>query len=109
MFAFVADEHVPTPAVRALRSNGYDVSRVREEFGSGTSDRAILEGCREDGRVLLTNDSDFAGLAAEVEQPGIVIYTDQTLPPRDFVRAIIRIDDAYDALDGQLEWLEGWL
>lgn len=109
MFELVADEHVPSPVVNALRSNGYDVCHAQEEYGQGEEDAALLEACADDGRVLLTNDNDFARLNDEVEHAGIVVYNDQELQPRSVVRGVVLIDDAYDELDDRLEWLEGWI
>jgi len=110
MFEFVADEHVPVAAVDALRSNGYDVRRAQEEYGEGTKDTDLLEACADDGYVVLTNDNDFARLAKEFEHSGVMIYNDQELPPREVVRAVIRVDNAYsESLENQKLWLEGWL
>lgn len=110
MFEFVADEHVPVAVVEALRSNGYDVYWARKEYGEGTKDTALLEACADDGRVILTNDNDFVRLAGELEHSGVMIYNDQKLPPREVVRAVVHVDNAYfDSLENQTVWLEGWL
>ena len=109
MFELVADENVPTPVVEVLRSNGYEVHRAQEEYGQGTDDGDILEACADEGRVILTNDNDFAILAEETEHAGVVIYNDQDLRTREILRGVVRIDNAYDSLENQLEWLEGWI
>ena len=109
MFELVADENVPTPVVEALRSNGYEVHRAQEEYGQGTTDSEILEACAEEERVVLTNDNDFALLAEDTEHAGVVIYNDQDLRTREILRGVVRIDNAYDSLENQLEWLEGWI
>jgi len=109
VFELVADENVPTPVVEALRSNGYEVHRAQEEYGQGTTDSEILEACAEEERVVLTNDNDFALLAEDTEHAGGVIYNDQDLRTREILRGVVRIDNAYDSLENQLEWLEGWI
>ncbi|MFB6283594.1 MAG: DUF5615 family PIN-like protein [Halobacteria archaeon] len=91
----MADEHVPVSVINALRSNGYEVKRVQEIYGVGMDDLEILKSCKEDRFVLLTNDSDFAYLANETEHSGVVIYTDQELPPRDVVRSVVLAEKAY--------------
>ena len=49
-------------------------------------------------------------LADETDHSGVVIYTDQEVSPREMLRAIIRIDEAYpDDLENQTVWLQGWL
>jgi len=110
VFAFVADEHVPVPVVNALRSNGYDVHRAQDEYGEGTDDDDHLEACGDDGRVMLTNDNDFARLAREIEHSGVILYNDQELRPRDVVRAVVRIERAHhDGIENRIVWLEGWM
>lgn len=110
MLELVADEHVPTPVVNALRSSGYAVHRTQNTYGDGTTDVALLTACADDGRVLLTNDNDFARLHDEVPHTGIILYNDQELPPRAVVRAVVRIDKAYSVdLTNRIVWLEGWL
>ncbi len=107
---FVADEHVPSAVINALRSKGYDVVHAPEQYTQGDEDIDLLENCAEDGRVLLTNDRDFVRLAEETDHSGVVIYTDQQRPPREVLKAVIRVDDAYsDDLQNRTVWLEGWL
>jgi len=59
--------------------------------------------------IILTNDNDFALLADETERAGVVIYNDQDLRTRETPSGVVRIDNAYDTLENQLEWLEGWI
>ena len=57
----LADECVPAPIVRQLRSDGLDVEYVAEdEPGVGDSD--VLSRAGRDGRFLLTEDRDFGQL-----------------------------------------------
>jgi len=105
----VADEHVPSAVINALRSKGYDVLHAPEEYAQGDDDPKLLQNCADDERVLLTNDRDFVRLADETEHSGVIIYTDQQRPPREVLGAIIRIDDAYSGdLENRTAWLEGW-
>lgn len=106
---FVADEHVHSAVINALRSKGYDVVRSQDEYGEGVDDPELLEKTAEDDRVLLTNDRDFVGYADEVNHAGVIIYTDQKRPPREVLRAIIRVEDAYSGdLQNRKIWLQGW-
>jgi len=107
---FVADEHVPSAVINALRSKGYNVLHAPEVYAQGDDDPELLQNCAEDGRVLLTNDRDFVRLADEKEHSGVIIYTDQKRPPREVLRAVIRIDDAYSGnLKNRTVWLGGWV
>lgn len=110
MDVIVADEHVPAAAVHALRSAGHDVVRAQERYERGTADAALLERCADDGRVLLTNDTDLVALHGAVDHAGVIVYTSQELQPESFVRGVERITAAYpEGLAGRIEWLEGWL
>lgn len=107
----LVDEHVPSVAVTALRSNGFSVERAQDRFGESTVDRTLLDATTDLDRVLLTNDRDFVRLHEDVEHAGIVVYTTQTLEATQFVAGLRRIDDHLapsDLYDG-IEWLERWI
>ncbi|MDZ7689334.1 MAG: DUF5615 family PIN-like protein [Halobacteriales archaeon] len=106
----VADEHVQSAVINALRSKGYEVRHAPEKYGQGDDDPELLRNCADDGRILLTNDRDFVRLADETDHSGVIIYTDQEVSPREVLRAIIRIDEAYtNNLENQTVWIQGWL
>ena len=109
--SFRADEHVDSAFVTALRAEGYAVSTVNEDYERGLHDEDHLVACRESGRVVLRNDDDFVELGRHVEHAGIIRYSEQSLAPGEFVRAIRRIDGHFspEAMDGHIEWLEQWL
>ena len=109
--SFRADEHVDSAFVTALRAEGYAVSTVDEDYERGLHDEDHLIACRESGQVMLTNDDDFVELGKHVKHAGIIRYSDQRLPPGEFVRAIRRIDAhlSPEAMDDHIEWLEQWL
>jgi predicted nuclease of predicted toxin-antitoxin system len=60
-----ADEHVVFGLVQALRQRGMDVVRVQDRGREQADDAALLNEALADGRVMLTNDTDFLALAAE--------------------------------------------
>ena len=55
----LADENIPWPLVRLLRSMGPDVVWIPETRYRGISDREVVDLANSDGRVVLTRDSDF--------------------------------------------------
>ena len=55
---FLADESCDFCIVRELRSNGYDVLAVSEEFASA-SHLLVLRRAVDEKRILLTEDKDF--------------------------------------------------
>lgn len=107
----LTDEHVPSVAVTALRSEGFSVTTARDRFGERTVDPELLSSTGELHRTLLTNDRDFVRLHDDVDHAGIVMYTTQSLGPDQFVRGLTRMDrylspeDLYDSV----QWLERWL
>ena len=55
----VADENVPALVVASLRAAGHDVS-YGCEHGQGASDADRVKAAYREGRVILTEDNDFA-------------------------------------------------
>lgn len=60
--SFLADEHVKRVFVTELRANGCDVAWCGGDYEPGTTDRAHLSRSRDEDRVILSNDADFARL-----------------------------------------------
>lgn len=61
MSRLLLDENFPASAAGALVTAGHDVVSLRD-LAPGISDRDVLALAREQGRVLLTFDSDFGEL-----------------------------------------------
>ncbi len=61
---FKIDENLPEEIAEILRSAGYDTQTVPDEGLVDASDDDILEACRNEARVLVTLDLDFADLRA---------------------------------------------
>jgi uncharacterized protein with PIN domain len=93
---FYVDEHVAKAVVRGLRQRGVDVLTVPEAELLGASDEDHLARARSEGRVLVTQDTDFLRLhAAGVEHAGIAFA-----PPDFSVGRVIRgLMLIYDILD----------
>jgi predicted nuclease of predicted toxin-antitoxin system len=69
----LADECFDERLARALRAAGHDVERVLAQ--SGLDDLAVARRAEREDRVLLTQDTDFGGIALRHGQPrtGVVI------------------------------------
>lgn len=89
----LCDENVRGSIVRLLEQEGYDVERVQDSLIVGFEDADIVEYCRSDRRVLLTNDDDFFEFDSH---SGILFLTEQRVPPRDVVAALQRIERHVD-------------
>ena len=72
---FLADEHIPTRLVQALRLLGHEVIRASGPPLTGASDDLLFRVARRRRAVLLTLDLDFANLQRYPPgtHPGIVI------------------------------------
>ena len=62
-FPLLADENVNPEVIEFLRKAGLSVNSVAEQGNYGLSDTEVLLQATEAGRVVLTHDSDFGGLA----------------------------------------------
>ena len=92
-----ADENIAPDFIHDLRARGCDVAGVVERGHAGRSDRDLLAVAFEEGRVVLTHDSDLGNLAARVGEPmiGIVYLRPGHIEPREVVRQL----DALRALE----------
>jgi predicted nuclease of predicted toxin-antitoxin system len=68
MVSFIADECFSGPLLRALRIAGYDVSRSAETLPAAP-DQAVLALALTQGRVMLTEDTDFGELTVRLGLP----------------------------------------
>lgn len=62
-FPLLADENVHPEVIDFLRKAALDVMSVSEQGQYGLPDSHVLQQATEAGRVVLTHDSDFGGLA----------------------------------------------
>lgn len=103
----VCDENIKASITNLLAQEGHDVVRVQDvELGIGDSD--VIEYCREETRVLLTND-DFFGFDSH---PGILFLAHQTTPARDVANAVRQIERQFtaDELAGNILHVpDGWV
>src|SRR4051794_20062505 len=59
---FKLDENIPRDAVALFRAASHDVQSVAEEDLEGSPDAQLLDVCRNEARVLITLDLDFADI-----------------------------------------------
>lgn len=57
---FKVDENLPVEMAVRLRRSGHDALSVRDQDMVGETDAALLAACRQESRVLVTLDLDFA-------------------------------------------------
>jgi predicted nuclease of predicted toxin-antitoxin system len=95
----LADENVPGPLVRTLRSRGHDVIWMRER-APGATDSSVLEVARSEARLLVTFDKDFGELAFRVGLPAscgiVLVRLTGTGPSGDNERAVAALESRDD-------------
>jgi predicted nuclease of predicted toxin-antitoxin system len=62
-FPILADENVNPEVIEFLRKAGLDVDSIAVQGNFGLSDSEVLQQATKAGRIVLTHDSDFGGLA----------------------------------------------
>jgi len=64
------DNNLSSRLVELLTLQGWDVAHVRALGLRAAKDEAVLEAARNDGRVLVSADTDFGALLAASHDPG---------------------------------------
>lgn len=59
---FKLDENMPAEAADLLGNSGHDVHSVYDEGLGGADDQAIAQAVRQEWRILITLDLDFADI-----------------------------------------------
>ena len=100
------DENIKRSITNLLAQEGYDAVRVQDDLELGFEDEAIIRFCRDESRVLFTNDDDFFEFE---DHPGVLFLAEQRTPPRRAVTAIQRIDRQVTETAGQVWHVpNGW-
>ena len=92
-FPLLADENVHPDVIVFLREAGLDVASVSEQGQLGLPDAQVLRQATETGRVVLTHDSDFGGMAVF----GAKICGDRLSSPGTHPRRLYNQDDRSDS------------
>ncbi len=61
---FKIDENLPTELAAMLSQAGHDAMTVRDQGMQGSTDGHVVSVCRQEQRVLVTGDRDFAHIHA---------------------------------------------
>ncbi len=89
---FKIDENLPSEFADLLRKASFDASTVAEEKLEGHPDDNIAEVCREEKRILVTLDLDFADIRIypPAKFPGFIVFR---LPIQDKFHLISLLKD----------------
>lgn len=89
----LADENIGGRVVKALRSAGYDVVSVKEQF-PGIRDTDVLRIAHEEQRLIITQDKDFGELAVRLSlsaSSGILLIRIGRGRPHDDAERIVAV------------------
>lgn len=80
---FIADMGISPKTVVYLRSLGHDAIHLHEERLECLPDPDILRKARDERRILLTHDLDFADLiaASQTRLPSVVVFRLRSMRP----------------------------
>lgn len=101
------DENLCPPVADVFRTAGFDVHTVWDEHLEGSSDQDLFAHCVAEGRILITQDLDFADLRTFSSRPhhGIVVLRLERQDSREQIRVAEWLVRHLGAeLDGQL-WI----
>ena len=94
-FPLLADENIHPDVIFYLRQQECDIRSIAEDALFGQSDQAVLRTAYDDGRVVLTHDSDFGTLAITQDEPFIgIIYLRPGHIQAEFTIRTLRTIDA---------------
>ena len=107
-----ADEHVHSAIVAGLRLRGMDVVTVQERGQMEADDEDLLAQAHTEGRLMITNDTDFLRIHAQWittgrVHSGIVYWHQNALPIGEAIRRLIKYatDTAPEAAKDSLKYL----
>ncbi len=94
---FFLDQHIPAAVARGLRRRGVDVLTAQEAGRCGVTDIEQLRYAHQQGRVLVTFDDDFLGLAAGgAQHAGIAFCSAMKYTLGELIRVLLL---AYEVLE----------
>ena len=98
---FYTDEHIDKAIIKGLRRRGVDVLTTPEAGLLGARDEEHLARALAEGRVLVTQDTDYLSLdAAGIKHAGIA-YAPQRKPIGDMIRGLMLVYQVLDVIDMQ--------
>jgi predicted nuclease of predicted toxin-antitoxin system len=103
---FLVDENCDFAVVRGLREAGHDVAAVAE-LAPGLTDHEVLALAGSDGRIVITEDKGFGGLALAGGGTGVILARFPASARRTLVHAVVDLVARHgSALNGALAVIE---
>jgi hypothetical protein len=112
-YPLLTDENVPGPVIEGLRSRGWDVVLTVDVFGQQSVDETLFEYAVQEGRVLVSTDTDCLATASDWLDEGRtfrLIYwhqgRHQHVRVGSFLAAFEALAAKQDAFAGCVEYLQ---
>lgn len=103
----LADVHVKSAYLAALRGDGHDISRVVDVLNETASDAEIVEHARETERAVITNDAkDFTQFA---DHPGVLVVPQTGVTAGEVAAGVLRIERRVPDTSGLTLYVTEWL
>lgn len=103
----LADIHVKSAYLSALRADGHDVTRVVDVLPSTASDTEIIDHARDTDAVAMTNDAkDFARFDGH---SGVVIVPQTGTSAGEVAAAVSRIERLVPDLSDRVLYATDWV
>ncbi|MGH7128583.1 MAG: DUF5615 family PIN-like protein [Planctomycetaceae bacterium] len=94
MLSGLADQHVKAAIVAGLLRHGMDVVTAFERNLASAEDEELLEAATAEGRLMLTNDTDFLRIHSDWMNQGRshigIVFWRQDLPIGEAIRRIVQ-------------------
>jgi predicted nuclease of predicted toxin-antitoxin system len=107
LIRYHTDEHISWAVIEGLRRRGIDVSTTLDAGLKSATDEQQLRRAHEEGRVLVTQDTDFLRLHALGAQHSGIAFVPQTRTAGEILRMLVLLHDMLTAeeIAGSVEFL----
>jgi predicted nuclease of predicted toxin-antitoxin system len=92
---FKVDENLPVECAEYLQASGHDAETVDAEALSGSPDPLLFDRCRDENRILVTLDLDFANIQTYPPRThsGVVVFRPPNQDKRTLLSLVKRLSE----------------